>query len=189
MKLKLTVLAMTSLMLIPGSVVNAAEGYFSAKMLLGSKSLDSDWEKNDSMDTIGLQSTYQPASLPLGIALDFYGNGNEEEISGHKTETTVGELNLGLRYSPIILGGAFSPYLGGGVSYAAAELEEVSSGVKTKYDDTGVGYWVGGGIEYIFTERWSIGADIHYSSVDVELNGEKRDAGGLSWAATIGYRF
>ncbi|XHY20732.1 hypothetical protein ViNHUV68_14390 [Vibrio sp. NH-UV-68] len=189
MNMKLTLLTITGLLFIPSSIVNAAGGYSSVKVLLGNKSLDSDWNKDDSMETIGLQSTYYPASLPLGIALDFYGSGNEDKINGVKVETTVGELNLGLRYSPTPIGGVVSPYLGGGLSYASAELEQMINGAKTKYEDKGVGYWIGGGIEYLFTEHWSIGADVHYSNVDVELNGEKRDAGGVSWAATIGYRF
>lgn len=189
MNLKLTMLAVTGLVLIPGSVANAAEGYSSVKVLLGSKSLDSDWGNDDSMETIGFQATYQPKSLPFGIAFDFYGSGNEDEIGSNKTETTVAEINLGLRYSPTIIAGAFSPYLGGGISYAAVELTQVGSGVETKYDDTGIGYWVGGGIDYLFSDYWFIGINAQYSTADVELNNGKLDAGGFSWGATFGYRF
>lgn len=189
MNSKLNSLAMSGLILLFGTVVNAAENHSSFKVLLGSKSLDSNWGKDDSMDTIGFQSTYQPASLPFGIALDFFGSGNESKIGGNTTETTVGEINLGLRYQPTMLAGAFLPYLGAGVSYVSVELEEYSSGVKRHYEDTGIGYWIGGGIDYVFAQQWSIGIDARYSSADVELNGETRDAGGIGWGANIGYRF
>lgn len=189
MNSKLNLLAMSGLILLFGTVANAAENHSSFKVLFGSKSLDTDWGKDDSMDTIGFQATYQPAALPFGIALDFYGSGNESNVSGNTTDTTIGEINLGLRYQPTMSTGAFAPYIGAGVSYVASELQEYSSGTKKSYEDNGTGYWVGGGIDYLFAQQWSIGFDARYSSADVELNAETRNAGGFGWVASIGYHF
>ncbi|MEZ8374980.1 outer membrane protein [Vibrio cyclitrophicus] len=178
-----------SLLLLSTGFANASGNDVTIKMLLGEKSLDSNWGKNDSMDSIGLQFTYLPASVPVGVALDFYGSGNEEKTNGIKTETTVAEINLGVRWQPQLFSDSWAPYLGGGVSYAAAELQDLNSGKKSTYKDNGVGFWVGGGIDFIFTERWSIGVDARYSEVDVKLNGQTVDAGGLGFGATVGYRF
>ena len=141
------------------------------------------------MDTIGFQFTYLPQSLPLGIALDLYGNGNENNTNGLKTETTIGEINLGLRWEVPIFSDSLKPFIGAGVSIASTELQTVISNTKRTYEDTSTGYWVGGGIDYIFTQHWSVGFDAHYSSIDVTLNGDNRDAGGLTLGATVGYHF
>lgn len=189
MTIKIKKRAIVGLMLLPMGLANASESDMSLKMLLGVKTLESDWGKDDSMDTIGFQITYQPTSIPVGVALDVYGSGNEEKNKGVKTETTVGEVNLGVRWQPKLLANSLAPYLGAGVSFAAAELQELNSGTKNTYEDNGTGFWVGGGVDYLFAKHWSIGIDARYSTVDVKLNGKTRDAGGVGWGATVGYHF
>ncbi|MGX9415982.1 outer membrane protein [Vibrio sp. WJH972] len=189
MKNTFNTVAIASLLLLPFGFANATDGDASFKVLLGTKSLESDWGDDDVMDTIGFQFTYLPSSMPLGVALDFYGSGSENKTNGVKTETTVGEINLGLRWQAPVLADSFMPYLGGGVSFAAAELQTVNSGSKNTYEDESTGYWVGGGVDYIVADNWSVGINAHYSSIDVKLNGNEQDAGGVTWGATVGYHF
>lgn len=141
------------------------------------------------MHTFAVLSTFQPTAQPFGIAFDLHGNGYESKVAGKTTELAIGEMNIGLRYQPQIASSAFTPYLGGGVSFVAFELEGVNSGTKTTHDGTGTGYWGEGGIDFRFYSQWSVGLDARYSSFNVELNGEKRDAGGFRWGATIGCHF
>ncbi|QFT11485.1 outer membrane protein [Vibrio sp. THAF190c] len=180
---------LTTLLLTSSMSTYSAESSSSFKVLLGNKSLASEWDENDGMDSIGFLFTYQPSTLPIGLALDLYGNGNEEKINGIKTETSVGEANIGLRWQPLATNSVFSPYLGTGISYATAELEYVESGTKYKAHDSALGYWIGGGVDYIFSEQWTIGVDAKFSKVDVKLNGKERDAGGLGLGIALGYRF
>ena len=189
MKTRSKQLTLAGLVLLPlmSSPVLANED--SLKVLIGAKSLDAQWGENDSMDSIGIMYTLQPTSLPIGIAVDFFGSGNEKEISGITTETTVGELNLGLRWQRLTSQLGFSPYFGAGISLMSAELQEVRSGRKHTEEDTGLGYWVGAGMDYHFTPQWSVGLDAHLSSADVTLSGQEMDAGGFNWGATLGYRF
>lgn len=182
-------IAIASLLLLPVGYTNATSGDSSFKVLVGDKSLDSDWENDDSMNTVGFMFTYIPPSLPVGVALDFYGSGNENNANGVKTEAAVGELNLGLRWQASTLADSFIPYLGGGISFVAAELQTLDSDSKTINDDHGSGYWVGGGVDYFLADHWSAGFDVHYSSVDLTLDDEVRDAGGFTWGATLGYHF
>lgn len=187
MKLTAWVIAGSILTFSIGSVY-AADTSSSFKVMLGTKSLDAEWGKDDSMDSLGLLYSYFPSSLPVGLAVDVYGSGNESGRS-IKTETSIGEINLGLRFKSPQLVGSFSPYVGGGVSFVNAEIEASSPGSKTTYDDTGVGYWVGGGVDYTFAKHWTLGVDVRYTSVDVTLNGQDRDAGGTGFGATLGYEF
>ncbi|KJZ15632.1 hypothetical protein OA92_16460 [Marinomonas sp. SBI22] len=183
-----TLVAACSFFALSAGTVHAADTASTFKVVIGSKSLEDKWGKDDSMDTLGLLFTYFPSSLPIGIATDIYGNGNETGNSV-KTETAAGEFNLGLRLQSPVLNKSFSPYIGAGVSFVAAEREVNNAGKKTTYDDTGVGYWVGGGIDYIFAQRWTLGIDARYTSADVKLNGQELDAGGSGFGATLGYRF
>ncbi len=187
MKFKTWVIAGSILTFSIGSV-SAADSSSSFKVMLGTKSLDAEWGKDDSMDTVGFLYSYFPSASPVGLAVDVYGSGNESG-SSVKTETSTGEVNLGVRFKAPELAGAISPYVGGGVSFVTAELETNNSGSKTTYDDTGVGYWVGGGVDYSFAQRWTLGVDVRYTSVDVTLNGQERDAGGTGFGATLGYEF
>ncbi|MGX9416179.1 outer membrane beta-barrel protein [Vibrio sp. WJH972] len=180
---------LASLLLLPVGLANAANGNSSFKVLFGAKSLDSDWGDDDSMDTIGFQFTYLPTSSPVGIALDFYGSGNENQTNGVTTETGVAEINFGLRWQAPVLADSFIPYLGGGVSILGAELQSEQSGSKKTYEDESTGYWIGGGVDYLIADQWSVGLDAHYSSSDMTLNGEERDAGGFTWGLTAGYHF
>ncbi|WP_375748090.1 outer membrane protein [Vibrio sp. HN007] len=189
MKKKPILLTAIGLALLTGGVANAADSQTSIKVMVGNKTLESNWGKDDSMHTFAVLSTFQSAALPFGIAFDLHGNSNENKVTGKATESAIGEMNIGLRYKPQIASSAFTPYFGGGVSFVAVELEEINSGTKTTHNGTGTGYWVGGGIDFRFYNQWSVGLDARYSSVDVELNGEKRDAGGFGWGATIGYHF
>ncbi|EJL6400947.1 porin family protein [Vibrio navarrensis] len=176
--------------LMASNLVFASDAPFVLKALLGSKSLESAWDKDDEMDTIGFQMTYFPGSTPFGIALDLYGSGNEEEQGVTKSETTVAEANLGIRWQADVFSNiSLLPYLGAGISLVEVEKEIKTSGVKTTYDDNGVGYWIGGGLDYAFSNSWSIGFDVHYSKVDVKINSKELDAGGINWALSAGYRF
>ncbi|MEZ8826127.1 outer membrane beta-barrel protein [Vibrio amylolyticus] len=187
MKKKTVLIAAIGLALLPGGVTNAADSQTSIKVMVGNKTLESNWGKDDSMHTFAVLSTFQPTARPFGIAFDLHGNGYENNGAGKTTESAIGEMNIGLRYQPQIASSVLTPYLGGGVSFVAVELEEINSGTKTTHG--GTGYWVGGGIDFRFYSQWSMGLDARYSSVDVELSGEKRDAGGLGWGATVGYHF
>ncbi|WP_413700562.1 outer membrane protein [Psychromonas sp. KJ10-10] len=169
--------------------MNATEKQTSLKVLLGTKSLDSNWGVDDSMATIGFLYTYQPTSMPIGLAVDLYGSGNENKSSGMKTDTTIGEVNLGLRWQPQIMGPLFQPYVGAGISFAKTKLQQDDFNVKQTYEDNGTGYWLGGGVDYLFTQHWLVGVNAHYSSVDLKVNKQERDAGGLGLGLTVGYRF
>ena len=176
-------------LLFPSASVYSSDSTSTIKLLLGGKSLNSKWGSDDFMNSIGFLFTYQPMSLPIGLAIDFYGNGSESNSSGIETETIIGEVNFGIRWQPVIQSSAITPYLGAGISYAEAELEYIDSGIKRKSDDSAGGYWLGGGVDYIFAERWTFGIDARFSSVDVKLNGQDRDAGGFGLGIALGYRF
>jgi len=186
---KTTILLFTLASILNTNLALASDAPFVFKTLIGSKSLESTWDKDDRMDTIGFQMTYFPAESSLGIALDLYGSGNEEQGST-TSETTVAEANLGARWqSQVFSNQSLLPYLGAGISFVEVKKEVTASGLKTIYDDSGIGYWIGGGIDYVFYSHWSIGFDVRFSNVDVTMNNKEIDAGGMNWAASIGYRF
>ncbi|USD68046.1 porin family protein [Vibrio sp. SCSIO 43136] len=183
-----TIFTVTMALLLSAAPAYSA-GHSSIKLLLGKKNLNDDWGRDDSMDTIGFLSTIQPASLPVGIAIDLYGSGHEHKDAGRNALTSVAEMNIGLRWQSAVIADSLIPYFGGGLSLVYSELQAFDAGIKNTYDDTGTGYWIGGGIDYLYAEHWSFGLEARYSHVDVKLNDDKRNAGGFNWGASVGYHF
>jgi hypothetical protein len=52
--------------------------------------------------------------------------------------------------------------------------------------ETGFGYWAGTGVIVRLGEHFNLGANVRYSSADVELYGHKFDFGGVQYGFLIG---
>lgn len=164
----------------------------SASLFIGSIQLDEDdWGSQDSQDGIGLMFNLGAEEWPVSIALDVMGSGNEKKSGSKTDEFATASLFVGAR-KHFELSPDFEPYIGGGLLQVQVEVERSDSNTPANnqdYDDSGLGYWVGGGVNYLFGEQYHAGLDIRHSSVDVDINGQSRDAGGLQTALVLGYRF
>ena len=158
------------------------------RLLIGSANLESDWGEHDHQGVIGVVSDFKASQWPLAIAVDVFGAGNEEKRNGSKSEAYIASLHLGGRLQWDASTHWIQPYLGAGVALANAETKPHKS------DDSGVGYWLGVGADIPLGEHLSLGLDLRYSKVDVELdnpefNDHSLNAGGSQLGMTLGYRW
>jgi outer membrane protein len=67
---------------------------------------------------------------------------------------------------------AFSPYVGGGLTYAWIPNEDPGDATAVRYDDGVIGYTLQAGFDYAFNEKWSLNCDIKkiWVEVDVEVD-------------------
>lgn len=164
----------------------AEQGPVQSRLFLGTNSLDSDWGVHDEQDVIGVITDIKANHWPVAIAADVFGAGNEHKRSGNKSEAYVASAHLGLRLKCDDQSSWLRPYVGAGIALAEAETKPNTD------NDGGIGYWVGIGADIPLGERLSIGADLRYSDVDVELSNSALEAsslnaGGTQFGLTLGY--
>ena len=150
----------------------AADGWSgNANLFLGGKFLDSnDWSPAQDQFEVGLMLDAQPPQWPLGLAADLlfgFSSGAGADVEIHEYDLGIRKVFEGL---PLV-----HPYLGGGVSIETAQIS--SGGLSV--DDTGVGYWVGGGLMAHVLSFLNLGVDLRYSSASVKFSGFNIEAGGF----------
>lgn len=161
---------------------------FKTRLLIGNSSLESDWDRHDEQGVIGMVAEYQGNNWPVAIAADLFGAGDEQKRNGEKDEAYIASAHFGLRLKCDDANSWIQPYVGAGVAFANAELKPEKS------EDDGVGYWIGAGADFPVAERFSVGVDLRYWDVEVELADEANtsqtlNAGGTQFGVTLGYRW
>jgi opacity protein-like surface antigen len=175
-----------------------AESTGQVNFFLGTKFLDSgDWDPVDDQGEFGVVMTFGRPDWPVHIAADLLGSTREAEIVdptvGERPDATGSTFELDLGVRKIWLDKAVHPYAGGGLTLVRAEVEIDSSFETFNTDDDGVGAWLGGGIFWRLGKRFNIGADVRWSTADVEFEAgpgearEKTDAGGLHAGLLLGF--
>ncbi|EJL6568515.1 outer membrane protein [Vibrio navarrensis] len=160
------------------------------KTLIGSKSVESSWEKDDPIDSIGFQFNYFPSIKTVGITADLYFSSNINNTTNSNSETSVVEANIGARwYSQKFSNLHLMPYLGAGISFAEVENIIELSGLKSTYNDSGVGYWIDSGVDYELFNNFYVGFDIRYSKIDLTINSQENNFGGMNYLASIAFCF
>lgn len=159
-----------------------------SRLLLGTNSLESDWGIHDEQGVIGFITDIKGQHWPLAVAVDAFGAGNESKRDGRNNEAYVASIHLGARLQWDGPGHWAQPYIGGGIALANAETKP------DKTDDSGIGYWLGVGADIPLNERFSLGLDLRYSEVDVDLDNATfssttLNAGGTQFGLTLGYRW
>ena len=159
-----------------------------ARFMLGGKFLDS---TNWTVGTADYASQYEigglfdirPRDWPINLAADV--------LYSWRTRNTVKagvfELNLGVRKyfedDPKL-----RPYIGGGGAYMKALLDTGLTNLAD--DDTGFGVWANAGLNYLITDRLTIGADFRYTWAKMSIfTLTDINAGGLHAAVTVGLQF
>lgn len=156
------------------------------RLAVGSKKLDSDeWNTVDRQNEIGVIFDLKKSSWPVSISLDLFFSGKDKNMSGAERGSTS-EQHLGVRKIWTISDSKFHPYLGAGIAFIQADYEVIGS---QKEGGSGVGYWVGTGVDWHFSKKMSLGADIRYSQADVTILDRDIEAGGFHTTLTLGYRW
>jgi len=157
---------------------------------LGHKSVDdTDWPNLDSQTSVGVISDFRKQSWPVSIAADLIFAGTVHESGANEDTGGTSEIHLGARKVFTLENSSFRPYVGGGVAFVNAILENVNAGVTVDDDDRAVGAWLGAGTYYAVTPSFNIGLDVRYSKAEVTLFDKEREAGGLNAGITAGYHW
>lgn len=169
-----------------------------ANLTLGAKALEKDdWEPVEDQGEVGIRVDFRPVEWPVNLVVDLsISSGEDEEtafvpgVGFFKAEfdaRTI-EWNLGVRK---IWEGAphVRPYIGGGLAIIHAKVEAKFGGFSVDDDDTGLGFWLGGGVYWTLARHFNIGFDLRYSYAEVSLFGEDVNAGGGHAGLLLGYHW
>lgn len=150
--------------LAPPPVQYHGEGVVHTRLFAGFRSLRDDFAPADEpyMFGIGLDinETGRRAGFEAGY---FYSHADDDTEVGANSldvESTIHEVWAGGRWSFDPWDGPIEPYLGVGGSILYAEFK--TSGLGDSDANTGwaVGVYGHGGVDWVFTEGWSIGIDL-----------------------------
>ena len=159
--------------------------------IVGYKKMDDNWVPAEDQFEFGLVDfDFQRADWPVSIAgqMLLTHSGQVPDTAGVSGDYSgTYEFNLGLRkiWRPQK---KIQPFLGGGLSLVGASTTEQACGYcyAQPDHDSGLGYWLGAGVYWIFMQNFHTGFNLQYTHGDVQLFGKDFNAGGLHVNALIG---
>ena len=155
-----------------------------------------DWSPVDDHTLWGLHFDFRRPHWPLNLVLDVSYSFDEADRRVHlagigperqEVEGRTFEWNLGVRkiwedHRHL------RPYVGFGPAVIWAEQRTDATVAAAKKDDTGLGFWLGGGLYATLYDRLNLGLDLRYSYAKVDLF-EDVNAGGFQAGMLVGYHF
>ncbi|MDA8142075.1 MAG: outer membrane beta-barrel protein [Desulfobacteraceae bacterium] len=189
---KAAILAMVVLLLTGyGASVWAADFTGNVNVFVGKKYLDDDdWGDLDHQTELGLKVDFAQRRWPINIAIDLLGSSDSETIDGVNYEGKTTEFCVGVRkIFQVDKTGLFNPYIGGGLAFVRAELEQSYRSYYQSDDDTNLGIWLNGGIYFTLSQHFNIGLDLRYSKAEVTLFDTHGEAGGTHIGLILGYHW
>lgn len=176
--------------------------------MYGKKDLDSDWKPVDSWNEFGVMLSFTEADLPFGLTAGYLtGDDDNLSISGQQginltginTSAKTEEFLLGIRKDFAPAGSEyFRAYVNGGYtgikwSHDTTTTENGAVTSSAEVDDWAHGFWMGGGVYFLFSENAAIGLDYKYTNASSDINtafGKRTlEVGGSHYSAFVGWRF
>lgn len=155
---------------------------------LGQRNLDEDyWDPLDQQVSFGFEFIGENAANWVGFEVGLMGSYNEDTEGAIDVDGSTAELYVGIHKT---LGkGSVHPYLGGGVSWIAAEYNGSVSGLSVSDDDSSVAGYAHGGIVFDLSRVLSLGVDLRtLFGSDITLFGANGDADYVQLAVVMGVR-
>ena len=150
---------------------------------------DADWPDLDSQRSAGVIFDFRKQSWPVSIAADFISAAAIHKSGASEFTAGTAEVHLGARKIFVLESTSLRPYVGGGLAFVSATLEDETTGVTLDDKETAVGVWVGAGAYYEITPRFILGLDVRYSKAEVSLFDKDRQTGGLNAGVTVGFHW
>lgn len=154
---------------------------------VGQKFLDDDdWGDIDRQGAIGFHYDGRLAWWPIGFATGIVGSSGVEEEND--VETSGGTIEAYAGVQGYWGGPMFRGYAGLGLVAIGAgiEIEDQGAGTDVDDEDSGGGLYAQAGFQGDIREHFFVGGQLRVSGADVDLFGEEVQAGGLTFAFTIG---
>jgi hypothetical protein len=159
-------------------------------VMLGHKQLDSgDWAPFENQSEVGFLMDVKAPYWVVSLAFEaFYSEKNITEngvdITGSTTEYSIGVKKIWEReLYPV------KPFVGGGFSSITAKFELNDNGYVESSSDTGIGYYVEGGVYISINDQVNLGVIGRYSSAQITLDGKDGEAGGSHAGFFVGAHF
>ena len=161
----------------------------------GQKSLSNDWDTAygdyREQPEFGILGDFRAQDWPISISVELLGSTKKEDDLTGRTS----EFGLGVKKIWEGAGTPIRPFVGIGLNSITAEFEEeFNDGSVASSEDTGMGYYMEGGVYFTLGENLNLGALVRYSyasiSVDKDNDGEEDDdfnVGGTHAGIFIGY--
>jgi len=185
--MKKNILAVILMLFVLNAHANEWSG--NVNFFLGQKSLDSDdWGVLDDQSAFGVLVDFKQDHWPVSVALDFLGSYDDVTQLGTKFEGGTFEFDVGVRKIWEVSGSPVRPYIGGGLAFVSAKLEE-SGPFPASDEDNGTGIWLNGGVYWTLGQSFNLGLDLRYSDAEVTLYDVDGEAGGTFAGLMLGYHW
>lgn len=164
-----------------------------ANVFLGARSVDAEyWAPFQSIPSYGVEFTYSPKGIPIALAVDAWGGTATKAVGATEIVASVFEVDAGAR-KIFKIRGWLLPSIGAGAAIVRADYSATSAslgGDDEQLDgDTVLGGWVSAGLAVRPVEMVTVGVTVRYTSAQVELFGERGEAGGLFGGVMAGIAF
>lgn len=176
-------LLLIGLLATPAAFAAGTSGNLMAS--LGDKKLEDAWGDYDRQVTAAFSFDIRGSEWPINFVIEQnvsadYREEDDEDLLAITAETSIGVRTYFNQEKANVV-----PFLGAGVSYFDAGEERLDINGRTiDDDDGGSGYWIGAGVLWKVSGPFAIGASVRYSTGDVNLFGDKLDAGGTQVMVT-----
>jgi len=198
---------------VPQSDVKKSFNFF-----LGGKKIDDFGEDDtganlDKQFDLGIEMSFGGHDWPVMIAVDilaskaddsftyrydyyYYPYGTYTYVYDADAEASTFEVDLGIRKTWEFVSNPVRPYIGMGVGLIRGDAEvNVDTPFGTfsgEDDDTGFGWWIGGGVYWKLGDKFNLGFNVRHSSAEVdfdELGVKGIDVGGTHAGLILGWGF
>jgi hypothetical protein len=170
--------------------------------VVGYKQMSSDWKPADAHFEFGLVDfDIRPPDWPVSLVAQLLLSYADETPGVPGDFCGTCEFNAGIR-KVWNCGPNLQPFLGGGLSAVGASTTTQLHvryydsqghwfysdwhGYHQEDSDIGIGYWVSGGVYFLFNKNWHVGAQVQYSAGNIHLFSHNLDAGGVHGMLMIG---
>ena len=185
---QVTAAIMITLLLVCNCYADELTG--NINVTLGMNFMDhDDWEPVDEQRELGINIDLR-ANSPVALTIGLYGSSDDDIINGYNVELSTSELRVGLKKIWEI-DENISLFFSGGIAIISveAEVDLRPQYSKISEKDGNDGFWIGCGAYKTINNSLNIGAQVEFSSANIEIANENADAGGTHVALIVGYHF
>jgi len=141
-----------------------ALGEVRTSLYFGLRLLDDDFEPADEQTLLGIAMDVHEVDSMTSFEVGYFRSiGDGKQTIGANSidvDSCVHELWVGARWTYDPWSGSLKPYVGVGLSVLRAEYETEGLGESDSNKGWAVGAYAHGGIEWEFTDGWSVGLDL-----------------------------
>ena len=171
-------------LLLPTSALAGGE----VNLFLGKRDIDDNFLEFlnvESPQEIGIELTFGH-QWPVAIAIDYFQADDDGTYYSYRLDAEVQQLAVGVRYL-FRKDKTVVPFIGGGLASIQGELSAQGQG---SVDDSTIGYWIQGGVNFRIGRFFNLGLDLRSTHAEIELDDVLDvEVGGLSYGVLVGFRW